>query len=273
MNVCRRKLFLLVTQVLVVCAFTTGCGMDKIFAGQDKNAESADPMVGELAIDGSGESLPGREWTQGSTEQARGFYAQGKLLNPTTFPTEGWGFRKLDPTGPNRYTTYDLATVLAKGAENVKKYFPSGDRLLVGSLSRVRGGPSGGHSSHQNGLDADIAYFSSDRRTTSVGEPDEFTNMVIGGKLSSKFDFQRNYALLQGLFGSGRVSRIFVHSAVKNGFCRYLKSIGQDVQNNEMLRRLMVYPGHHHHFHVRISCPTRSPTCINQGAPPLETGC
>ncbi|MGE3975715.1 MAG: penicillin-insensitive murein endopeptidase [Bdellovibrionales bacterium] len=262
-----RKLLSIFTFVVFLFA-VTGCG-ENIFAQQN-----SDPMAGDISTDfGSDEVLSGQQWTQGPIEQARGFYAKGSIISSTVMPASGVGFVKLNPQGTNRFATYDLGVVLAKGAEYVHKYFPQGDRLLIGDLTSQRGGKAGGHSSHQNGLDADIAYFNIARRHTNVGERADFQSMVVNGKISPEFDIERNVALLKGLYGSGRVARIFVHSAVKKAFCSYFKSKGVDVQKNDLLRRLIIYPNHHHHMHVRISCPLKSPTCVNQ-APPTETsGC
>lgn len=257
--------------LFVLCFVTTGCGVEKLFAGQTGSSE--DPMIGYESFSGIGETLDGLAWTQGSVEQAQGFYARGKLVNATVIPKEGYGFVKLGVNDPHRYSTYDMAVVLAKGAEVVKKYYPAGDRMLIGDVAGINGGKAGGHSSHQNGLDADISFFNVDRRNSAAGEATMFTPMVSGGKISSKFDLERNYLLLKGLFGTGRVSRVFVDAAVKKALCAFAKSKGEDVTTNNIFRRLTPYPGHANHFHVRISCPMRSPTCENQAPPPMTTGC
>jgi murein endopeptidase len=69
-----------------------------------------------------------------------------------------------------RYGTDALVRVLLRVARTYAQAHPDAPRLLIGDLSRPRGGDFGrrygplGHVSHQNGLDADVYFPRRDRR-------------------------------------------------------------------------------------------------------------
>ena len=86
---------------------------------------------------------------------------------------------------PNRWTrrngTDDLVRTLVRVSKAYAKRHPGAPRLVIGDLSRPRGGDFGrrfgpiGHASHQNGLDADV-YFprrdGKERAPRSIGHVD-----------------------------------------------------------------------------------------------------
>ncbi len=146
--------------------------------------------------------------------------------------------------------------------------------MQVGDMSAEHGGFVYGHSSHQNGLDADVAYF---RRNYTEQNP-ESTNgyeefFVKDNKLTANFDMQRNWALVKSAVATNRIQRIFVNEVVKNAFCEYTKNIGEFSKDNENLRRLRPYAGHMDHFHFRITCPEKSKDCVAQEEVPAGSGC
>jgi penicillin-insensitive murein endopeptidase len=94
----------------------------------------------------------------------------GRLLRAVRLPAHGQHFLTWDPVrkrSPNRWTrrngTDDLVRTLLRVAKGYASQHDK-QRLLIGDLSRPRGGDFGrrfgpiGHASHQNGLDADV-YF------------------------------------------------------------------------------------------------------------------
>ncbi len=96
---------------------------------------------------------------------------KGRLAGGVELPAAGTHFVTVDPvtgTSPNRawrrYGTDRLLEVLLRVASEHAIAHPSAPRLVVGDLSRPRGGRFGpeyggdGHRSHQNGLDADVYY-------------------------------------------------------------------------------------------------------------------
>jgi Penicillin-insensitive murein endopeptidase len=101
----------------------------------------------------------------------------GRLVRGVQLPAFGTHFVTVDPvtgTSPNRawrrYGTDRLVRVLLEVAAAYAAAHPDAPRLVVGDLSRPRGGRFGrefggdGHRSHQNGLDVDIFYPRRDGR-------------------------------------------------------------------------------------------------------------
>ena len=103
--------------------------------------------------------------------RALGRPERGRLAGGVELPAAGTHFVTVDPvtgTSPNRawrrHGTDRLVEVLLRVAEEHAAAHPDAPRLVVGDLSRPRGGKFGreyggdGHRSHQNGLDADVYY-------------------------------------------------------------------------------------------------------------------
>jgi hypothetical protein len=103
--------------------------------------------------------------------RAIGLPYDGRLAGGVELPAEGTHFATWDPVRrltPNRawrrHGTDRLVRLLLGVAERFAAAHPDAPRLLVGDLSRPRGGGFGrrfggdGHRSHQNGLDADVYY-------------------------------------------------------------------------------------------------------------------
>jgi Penicillin-insensitive murein endopeptidase len=109
--------------------------------------------------------------------RALGRPERGRLVGGVELPAAGTHLVTVDPvtgTSPNRawrrHGTDRLVEVLLRVAEEHAAAHPDAPRLVVGDLSRPRGGKFGreyggdGHRSHQNGLDADVYYPRRDGR-------------------------------------------------------------------------------------------------------------
>jgi murein endopeptidase len=117
---------------------------------------------------------------------AAGTATAGRLINGVKLPPEGVHFHTWDPIRwrpvnalERRYATDRLIRVILRVAREFRAAHRGAPRIVVGDMSRPRGGsfdgrfgslrefgtraPSGGHVSHQNGLDADIYYPRKDR--------------------------------------------------------------------------------------------------------------
>jgi penicillin-insensitive murein DD-endopeptidase len=215
----------------------------------------------------------GNDATQGPVEQAVGFYSDGTLTQAMALPDKGDGFMKLFLSRDRAWSTFDLQAVIATAAAKVRHEFPKSERLQVGDMSNRAGGSIGRHASHQNGLDSDIAYLRVNRREQAIEHNGFDEAFVKNGKLTENFDIPRNWKLLQILTNTSRVTRIFVDPVIKKSFCEYAKATGQFQSNQETLRALRPWPNHDDHFHVRLSCPNRSPRCVAQDPPPPGDGC
>jgi murein endopeptidase len=111
----------------------------------------------------------------------------GRLVSGVKLPPEGVNFSTWDPIRwqtfnrfDRRFATDRLIRTILRVARQYRAAHPGAPRILVGDLSRPRGGsfdgrygslrefntraPSGGHDSHQNGRDADIYYPRTDRK-------------------------------------------------------------------------------------------------------------
>lgn len=207
-------------------------------------------------------------------EQAIGFFSHGDLINSSSLPFESHGILKI-MRGRNRaYATDDLVRILVDAANTIALDFPGGERLQVGDISGAGGGPLGRHASHQNGLDADVAYYRRNHNeqnpSNDLGFDEDF---APNGDLSINFDSDRNGEIFSRLIQTGRVNRIFVDEVIKKHFCLKWKTQVSDEKVAAVLRSLRPLKNHHDHFHLRLTCPPTSPRCIEQETPPPGTGC
>jgi murein endopeptidase len=109
---------------------------------------------------------------------------KGRLVRGRQLPLQGQGFMTWDPIFKRvgnrswrRWGTDRLLVTLETVLAAYAKRHPDAPPVLVGDLSRPRGGDFGpqfggiGHASHQNGLDADIYYPRIDRRLRRASRP------------------------------------------------------------------------------------------------------
>jgi murein endopeptidase len=165
----------------------------------------------------------------------------GRLEHGVQLPAAGPDFVTWDQVlhqSPNRewrrWGTAELVLVLERVAREFRAAHPGVPPVLIGDLSRPRGGPFGrrygglGHASHQNGLDADVMYPRRDRALRAPTRP-----------------AQVDRALAQDL-----VDRFRRAGAVKLFVGPHLDLRGP--------RRVVIALVHHDdHVHVRISNPGR----------------
>lgn len=212
--------------------------------------------------------------SQGYREQAIKSYTRGKLENADRFALETESYTKIMQARARHYATFDLIYVIEFAADAVKKAFPDGERIQIGDASQEHGGFIRGHSSHQNGLDVDIAYLRKDYQEQNPNHYDGFEeNFVFKGKLSSNFDLERNWHFIKSLVSTKRINRIFINPVIKKALCIHAKDIGEITSERETLRHLRAWSGHRDHMHIRINCPENSPLCKQQPDLHEDTGC
>jgi len=131
----------------------------------------APPAAVQLAASGMERGRPPEAAIHWRRSLALGKPNRGRLAGGVELPAAGTHFVTVDPvtgTSPNRAwrrngTDRLLEVLLGVAAEHAAAH-PGAPRLVVGDLSRPRGGRFGpeyggdGHRSHQNGLDADVYY-------------------------------------------------------------------------------------------------------------------
>jgi murein endopeptidase len=165
---------------------------------------------------------------------------EARLRDAVQLPAESFDYVSWDPVlkrSPNRGWRRWGTTKLVETTELVLRGYrdahPDAPRVLVGDLSRRRGGWFGarygglGHASHRTGLDVDVYYPRRDRRERAARRPDQ-VDRVLAQDLVDRF------------VGAG---------AIKVYVGRRVRLSG---------RRSVVTPLVHHddHLHVRLS-PSR----------------
>jgi penicillin-insensitive murein endopeptidase len=201
--------------------------------------------------------------------EAIGFYSSGCLKGAVTLDGRE-NCLELAHLNRGRFWGHPyLIDLLTELGEFTHKNFNK--RVIVGDLSLSRGGPTvGGHSSHQNGLDADIWFKLSPRRMRSFSRR-ETEQMPSALKASgfNKFFSKPQKTILSFLAQDPRVARIFVHPRIKKEVC-----LDRGVLfNDDTLTKIRPWYGHDDHLHLRLKCPDSDKSCISQEAPKTGSGC
>ncbi|MBS1963407.1 MAG: penicillin-insensitive murein endopeptidase [Bdellovibrionales bacterium] len=211
--------------------------------------------------------------------EALGFYADGALRNAVAMPEESPFHVKLFRPRKRAWGTATLIDTILGAALTFRRSFPDGDRVQVGDIAAEYGGQLSLHDSHQNGLDADIAYLRANHHEldpNAWGDRGFEEIFVKSRRVTKNFDQTRNWFLLRSVVARGNISRIFVDPEIKRLFCKQSAKIepmlSEDIRT-EVLRRLRPYPNHDDHFHMRVKCPETSPKCLAQEEPPQGSGC
>ncbi len=164
-----------------------------------------------------------------------------------------------------------LLSVLDRASRIVARKFPGGV-LEVGELSRRDGGPATLHLSHQNGRDADIAFY-------ALGEKGEPARLVSYTRFngagqgkddpSLRFDDERNWTFVRAILDDphNEVRQIFISVPLRARLLAYAAATGVPRDVRAKAAKAMMQPGnalpHDDHFHIRISCPVEQ----------LDAGC
>jgi penicillin-insensitive murein DD-endopeptidase len=203
--------------------------------------------------------------------RAIGAYSRGCLAGGTALPIDGPAWQAMRLSRNRNWGHPKLVALLEKYAGEVKAKdgWPG---LLVGDLSQPRGGPMlTGHASHQLGLDADIWFTPMPSRRLSKTERENLaaTSMLASDNLSvnKKVWGEGQVNIVRRVASYPEVERVLVHPAIKKALC---DAGGKD---RGWLAKVRPYWGHFYHFHVRIGCPSDSPTCTKQAAIPGDDGC
>lgn len=181
-------------------------------------------------------------------------------------------FKLVWPEKNIHFSTNSLAKAIREIADFVHTEVP-GYNFLVGELSKKKGGLIG-HASHQNGLDADLGYIVSHARSAYV------TLLTNEGQLSPDFMPSENWAMMKKIFENPEVEVVFVHTLIKKSLCAEaiakgdLKDAKDRGKSFEILRRVRIEDGHHHHYHLRLACQKTDKRCRNlTGYAALDSGC
>jgi penicillin-insensitive murein DD-endopeptidase len=210
-----------------------------------------------------------------SRPKSIGSPSDGRLENGVELTQSG--VLKLKRPGGPRWGLGELVGLLERGARRVEKRFP-GSVLLVGDLSRRRGGDVGGHRSHESGRDADVGFYFVDARGKQA-ETRRFRAVDWRGRAvdapALRFDDARNWALVEAwITDSGpRVEHIFVAKPIRARLLAYARKQGAYLPVLHRASIVLKQPSrglpHDDHFHLRIACPrSQRGVCLAEPPPP-----
>lgn len=204
--------------------------------------------------------------------RAIGDYSGGCIQGAEALPLDGEGYQVMHPKRL-RYFGHphlvDFVRTLGRGLKREGLHV-----MLVGDLGQPRGGrASGGHASHQSGLDIDIWFWHpkrAERAALSAEEREQLSaRSVVDGKkgaIQSKWKHWVEHAL-RLTAADARVERVFVHPIIKRELCALPNP------DRAWLRKIRPWYGHDDHFHVRLACPADSPDCTPQEPVAPGDGC
>lgn len=208
------------------------------------------------------------------TPEAIGDYSSGCVQGASALPLDGTGYQVMHPSRKRYFGHPSLVSFL----EGLGKSMAQIDSLiLIGDMSQPRGGrASGGHASHQSGLDVDIWLWhpkvAKERALTEKEREDLSAKSVLDGKAGAiqKAWTKSVSALLRFAADDARVERMFVHPIIKRELCA---AADADPEKRAWLRKVRPWYGHDDHVHVRLYCPEGSKDCVAQAPIPAGDGC
>lgn len=203
------------------------------------------------------------------------FQQYGSLVNATPLPVSGPGFRRLSKQSKHDWGTGHMISLLQGASGEFARVFDPNAVILVGGISQQFGGHFPPHKSHQNGLDADVAYVGT-HGFDSVLDRDR--------KVTDRLDRMRNWQYFRLMHGQKirdkskvlpSFTMIFVSPEIKGAFCDWASAQGilANADDADIMRRIRPTPSHDEHFHVRLRCSPHHPLCRKQGDPGGGTGC
>ncbi len=201
---------------------------------------------------------------------AIGKYTNGCLIGAQALPFDGEGYQIVRREKLRYFAHPEMYSYLIDLGHKIhKSHLPE---MLVSDIAMPAGGrfASGGHSSHQLGLDVDI-WFKMGKLTQAQAQHSTglARYMVNESNHTMTRDWGRSQAKLLELAAKDpRVARIFVNPMVKIKLCETLPKAQRG-----WLHKVRPWFGHNDHFHVRLNCPKGSPYCENQAAVPAGDGC
>jgi penicillin-insensitive murein DD-endopeptidase len=207
-----------------------------------------------------------------SNEPSRsiGIYWKGKLKNGINaheiFRSHFPLIASVSPSG-HQFANRKLVDALLDVSQWLQEQWSGKYSLIVGDISRKFGGRLARHETHQNGLDADISYLSSDPQSEGHRSrlyhnrfPETF---VLKGKVLPSFDVVKNYELFRYIVMTQDVSQIFLSCKIKRALMTYEPPGELPEEREALFTKLVTYPYHDDHFHLRLTCPEDDRKCRN----------
>lgn len=210
-----------------------------------------------------------------------GTVTAGALADAAELPIESTEVRVLDLVAQRntRFTTHEMRDLLLCAAKAVAKAHP-GRVLQLGNLSRLGGGPLPWSVSHNNGRDADLAFYALDeagrpaksdrlyhfdRRLRSSDAPEPLT-----------FDVAANWTFVKALLTceGPQIQYLFVAQWLKQPMLAHAQKQKEDKELIARAAAILHQPkkalAHNDHLHLRIGCSDDdlSEGCVNASRAP-----
>lgn len=199
-----------------------------------------------------------------------GYYNNGSLKDPECMPASGMGFEviQLSRDVGHIFATSEMVDMLQKTAADMSQKYPGRDRLQIEDIAGREGGDIDPHSSHENGLDADVQYFKADGVESAQTRYNPYAqSMLPNGTVSSNFDLERNWELMKTLHKHGNVKNIFIDKNLKAALVQYARSKGEYNSNTRVINSMVHVENHADHLHVRLNCPSYARGCHSTNGP------
>lgn len=248
-----------------------GLNLPALFGGKSETPDERDARLGPwLDLKGGGISTGPAQTQSVKKPDGNEENIYGSLLNGTVLPERGQAFERIGRDRSNWSTGY-MISMIEGAAREMTHLYPK-NIVQVGGISKEGGGFFPPHKSHQNGLDADIAYMGVDGFDSQVGKD---------GKVLESFDSAKNWdffraVMSQRIFDQNKeqsaVSMILVGPALKKHFCAWAKNLKEPL-DQEILRKMRPTEGHDNHIHLRLKCSPHHAMCLRQNYEPKSTGC
>lgn len=201
-----------------------------------------------------------RTFMTGQESESVGKPNKGRVLGARLLPADGRGWiRKNDKAA---YGTDETVAIITWVAQRLVAMYPGTVPMVVGDLSRERGGRLRPHSSHQSGRDVDIGYYFTDNEVLR-----NFKNAT-----RDTLDVEKNWTLIDLMLSTGQVEYLFIdrklqpplyEEALRRGWAEEeLKELFEAPLGNGYRRGIIRHQkGHRHHIHVRFRCAPEDSRC------------
>ena len=192
---------------------------------------------------------------------AIGSYAKGCAAGLVELPETGPTWQAMRLSRNRNWAHPEMVGFIEDLSREATRYGWAG--LYIGDISQPRGGPmTGGHNSHQIGLDADIWMLPPARLNLTPAERERLSSISV--RSADQRSVNGNWtpahaAILKAAASDPRVDRIFVTPPAKIAMCNSATRADRD-----WLQKIRPLYGHNTHFHVRLRCPPGSRDCQPQ---------
>ncbi|OCX65811.1 penicillin-insensitive murein endopeptidase [Thioclava sp. SK-1] len=194
--------------------------------------------------------------------QPIGFYSRGCAAGLLQMPETGATWQAMRLSRNRNWGQPEMLGFLQDLSRFAARQ-PGWKGLYVGDIAQPRGGPmTGGHASHQTGLDADIWMLPPKSLTLSRQQREAISSISVrsGDQRRTNSNWtEAHKQILRAAAMDDRVDRIFVAAAVKIDMCNSTPR-----NDRKWLQKIRPYWGHNTHFHVRLNCPKGARYCETQ---------